>query len=200
VKLLLKCAKDIEILLCKIYIIPPREMNSPSSLDVDKALAEIEAPTIVATSLTVSDGKRSVCLFHNYAYLMYTYGHIVNRTYENAKWYFLTFKPFNKNYERDLHFYKNQGLEHVRKKLGTGIDCYYITREIHATKTHINVLCCTRRNLEDELHEDKTKKYFIFCEQAKYRDKTLAYILKESLDRVFIKSLDYLVRDGIKAR
>lgn len=132
------------------------------------------------------------CLFHNYHNIVYDYYYIVERTYEQPfKWYFLTFKPFNKGYESDPAFYAKKGIDHCRKKIGK-VTAYLITREIKATKIHINALVCSDRDLS-KLHEQKTNKYFIYCEQVKNRFQVFDYIFKESRERYFNKFIDFVV-------
>jgi len=132
-------------------------------------------------------------LFENYRHVQSTVKHLVERSYEKPfKWYYLTFKPFNKNYEKDLDFYNRKGFDHVRKKIGK-VSASIMTREITAKKIHINVLCCTDRPI-DMLHQMKTNKYFIYCQECpgpEDRRLVLEYILKESKSRYFHEHLDY---------
>jgi len=132
-------------------------------------------------------------LFENYRHVQAEVKHLVERSYEKPfKWYYLTFKPFNKNYEKDLDFYNRKGFDHVRKKIGK-VSASIMTREITAKKIHINVLCCTDRPI-DMLHQMKTNKYFIYCQECpgpQDRRLVLEYILKESKSRYFHEHLDY---------
>jgi len=131
------------------------------------------------------------CVFHNYRSVHARVCHLTERSYEMPnKWYFIVFAPFNKNYEKDIKFYLNNGLDHVRKKLGK-VKCLIMTREISAKKVHINVLCCTSRALDQELKDQKTNKYSIYCKKAIDRRKALVYILKEARTRYFHEYIDY---------
>jgi len=131
------------------------------------------------------------CLFHNYREVQTKVNHLVKRSYERPfRWYFLTFKPFNKNYEKDIDFYNRKGFDHVRKKIGK-TEAMIMTKEIQASKIHINVLCCSERNLSELLHDKNTNKYHIFSEPCKDRHLVLEYILKESRTRFFHEHLDY---------
>ncbi len=133
----------------------------------------------------------SYCMFHNYVSIMNKCCYIVDRSYERLyKWFYLTFKPFNSTYEKYNDFYQTKGFDHCRKKLGK-VGAYIITREIRARKTHINILCVTTRDLSKELHEKKTNKYFIYCQESISRHDTLHYILKESKERYFKEYKDY---------
>ncbi len=134
----------------------------------------------------------SYCLFHNYNAVKKAMGHILQRSYERPyHWYYLTFKPFNKNYERDMDFYKTKGLDHCRKKVGK-VKAYIMTKEIKAAKVHINMIVVTDRPLSAELHEKQTNKYFIYCQKCINRFDTFEYIIKESKSRYFKKYEDYV--------
>lgn len=134
------------------------------------------------------------CLFRNYNRLEKQYGHLAKRTYEvPLRWYFLTFKPFDKNYERDIEEYLYKGFDHCRKKIGK-VEILIMTREIEAKKVHINVLCASDRRLDTLLHQKHTNRYFIYCQECVSAWDTFKYIFKESNARYFHKYLDYVVR------
>ena len=127
----------------------------------------------------------------NYFLVRNDVSYITGRTYELPyRWFLLTFKPFNRTYDDNFDFYQNKCIDHCRKKLGK-VAAYIITREIKATKTHVNILCVTKRALSIELHEKKTNRYFIYCKEAYDRHICLEYILKESRTRNFTKYIDY---------
>jgi len=131
------------------------------------------------------------CLFRNYQLIYDKLRYIVDRTYEDPfKWYFITFKPFNNTYEKNIDFYTHKGIDHCRKKLGK-VDAYIFTRETDAMKTHINCLCVSNRDLSNLLHEKKTNKYFIYCKETDDRTAVLKYILKEAKHRRFEQFIDY---------
>lgn len=154
---------------------------------------EVESETVDRVSLSNDLYKMpSYCMLHNYLSLHKLVSYITGRTYERPhKWYFLTFTPFNSTYTKNLDFYTNKCLDHCRKKLGK-VEAYIITREIKATKIHINVLCVTKRDLSKELHKAKTNRYFIYCEECRDRNHCLDYILKESKTRYFKQYVDYV--------
>ena len=130
-------------------------------------------------------------LMNNFAFVHREVRYITRRSYELPfRWFFLTFKPFNSTYDDNFDFYQNKCIDHCLNKLGK-VEGYIITREIKATKTHINILCVTTRALSIELHEKKTNRYFIYCAEAVCKHTCLLYILKESKERVFKKYLDY---------
>lgn len=131
------------------------------------------------------------CLFRNYNALKDKLRYITDRSYELPyKWFFLTFKPFNSTYEKNHEFYQKKGIDHIRKKLGK-VEAYIITKEIQAEKTHINVLCVSKRDLPKELHGKKTNRYYIYCQECINRHDSLNYILKESKTRYFNEYEDY---------
>lgn len=135
------------------------------------------------------------CLFHNYDSMIRTMGHIIQRSYERPlKWYFLTFKPFNSTYEKNIEFYSIGGFDHCRKKVGK-VRTLIMTREINAAKIHINMICVSDRPLSDLLHEKKTNRYFIYCQECTDRQDTFKYIIKESKQRYFYKFKDYVYQD-----
>ena len=107
-----------------------------------------EAHNIIDTVYSMPE----YCLFHNNQSICERLRHIPDRTYEAPyKWYFITFKPFNSTYEKNIDFYTHKGIDHCRKKVGK-VDAYIFTREIDATKTHINCLCVSNRDLTTLLH------------------------------------------------
>ena len=131
-------------------------------------------------------------MMNNYALIHQSIGYITGRSYELPhRWFFLTFKPFNSTYDTNYSFYQNKCIDHCRKKLGK-VEAYIITRETEAIKTHVNILCVTTRALDVELHQKKTNRYYIYCQEAICRHDCLKYILKESKTRYFIKYIDYV--------
>jgi len=131
-------------------------------------------------------------ILSNYNRVKLATSYLIGRSYEQpCRWFLVTFKPFSKNYEKDLIFYKYGCMDHCRKKLGRDISCYVMTREIDATKVHVNILCCTKRDLESELHDKKTNRYYIYAQECNNRHDTFEYIIKESHTRVMHSKIDY---------
>lgn len=152
------------------------------------------ATTLLAPTQQEQNARPTFCHFHNYHSICYDYYYIVNRTYEEPfRWYFLTFKPFDKPYEKDPVFYHKKGLEHCRKKVGK-TEAYFYTREIKASKVHINALVLSSSDLSI-LHEKQTNKYFIYSVQIPNMDrfKVFDYIFKESRERYFNKYIDFAI-------
>jgi len=130
-------------------------------------------------------------LLSNYLEVKRATGHLIQRSYELPDlWYLITFKPFSKNYERDLAWYKYKCFDHCRKKVGKVKVCV-MTREINAAKIHVNMLVCSDRPLESLLHEKQTNKYFIYCQECISKYDSYEYIIKESHQRVFKHNIDY---------
>lgn len=155
---------------------------------------ELEAKPVEGAPLYNSEFPKppNYCLFHNYNSTHAKLVHVTNRTYESPyKWYFLTFKPFNSTYDSHHEFYQKKCLDHCRKKMGL-VEAYIITRETGATKTHVNILCVTTRDLAEELHNKKTNRYYIYCQTAINRHDCLAYMLKEAKERRFNHYEDYV--------
>lgn len=123
------------------------------------------------------------------------YDHILSRTYEDGQWYFMTFKPYDKAYEKDKDWFQVKGMDACRRKVGK-VSAGLYTRETEATKTHINCLVHSLKPLLP-LHETSmSNKYKIFCTEASTlfdRSQILAYITKEELHRTYTKYLDYII-------
>lgn len=119
----------------------------------------------------------------------------LNRSYEGKHaWYFLVYKPFNRSYEKDPDWYKNKSMDYVRKHVKRQ-SVVMLTRELLASKTHINVLACSENDLE--LLNGKVtanNKYKIHVERLTgpaARHRVYQYIFKESRVRDFEKYRDY---------
>ncbi len=131
-------------------------------------------------------------IMSNYFSTIRAIEYITRRSYEKPfKWYFLTFKPFNSTYHDNYGWYQNKCLDHCRKKLGK-VEAYIMSRETEATKTHVNILCVTSRDLEQELMDKKTNRYYIYCKESICRHDCLRYIFKESKSRNFKQYKDYV--------
>lgn len=118
------------------------------------------------------------------------------RTYEDLKCYYVTFKPLKIPYAKDKEWFEFKGIDKCRKTLNE--QHYYITREINASKVHINMVVYSSKDLVHMLHEKpRLNKYFMSCsliEDKHGREKVVNYITKESKTRVFKKYLDYIVK------
>jgi hypothetical protein len=172
--------------LFRLALMTKIQMTDPLNIDVPKVI--VEAPIYREPHYNIPKH----CLFHNHDIVKSNVSHIIERSYElPEKWYFITFKPFNKNYEKNIELYTTKCLDHCRKKLGK-VSAYIMTREIKATKIHVNILCVTDRPLVKLLHGKKTYRYYIYCQEASSKRDSLEYIIKESKERYFYKYVDYV--------
>lgn len=120
---------------------------------------------------------------------------IIHRTYEHPyKWYYVVFKPYNSSYEKDPDWYKVKGLGSCRRSFKTP-KAIIMTREIVASKVHINVLVCTSSDVILRHEKDYNNKYklhvSLLLTQAD-RQNVLTYLWKEALNREFVRYLDYI--------
>lgn len=109
-------------------------------------------------------------------------------------WYFLVFKPYDRAYNKDPAWFQVKGLDRCRKILKRQA-VHILTRETDATKTHINMVCCTDQDILVFHEKDLANKYKIHAQVLKdYADRENAttYMFKEELKRPFINYLDYI--------
>jgi len=122
-------------------------------------------------------------------------GQFVERTYEDPlKWYFVVFKPFDRAYERDPHYFMYKGLSKCRDAFKRP-EAILLTKEQQSNKVHINALVCTRQEvqtLHDKSYCNKYKIYVDSCDTLAERLRVRSYIMKESKNRTFEKYLDYI--------
>lgn len=127
---------------------------------------------------------------------------IMNRSHEHPlHFFYITFKPFNKNYDKDY-----DGMTEVKKRIQKEeYESVIITREIKATKIHYNALIWSASDLDLKMHSKWTKRYKIFATRVGlislhrkdllgYKDECMRvfdYVMKESCERTFVKNLDY---------
>lgn len=111
----------------------------------------------------------------------------------------VVFKPFDRAYERDPCFFQVKGLDKCRK-LFKRPTAYIMTREIIASKIHVNSLVATTENLIDYHDSSYCSKYKVHVSELHNlgdRQRVLVYITKEGKKRTFIKYLDYIVYSKI---
>lgn len=119
---------------------------------------------------------------------------IMNRSYENRKWYLVVFKPFNHSYKMHYEWYQHKGLDACRKYF-KDVDFLLLTKEEEAAKTHVNALVCTKTPPVDGR---STRKYKLCVKPVPGlgdRLYVLNYICKESLIRTFELYRDYMYID-----
>lgn len=116
---------------------------------------------------------------------------------QDSEWYSLTFKPFNRAFDKDPQWFTNKSLDAVRKRLPRGIKI--ITLETEATKPHINVLISTDIDMVAKFHDKNIlHKYKVWCEPTQDKKWWFDYIFKESKNRPFESLKDYYIYNPIK--
>lgn len=124
----------------------------------------------------------------------------LQRSYEDQKWYFIVLYPLNtKGYDQDpsiKQYYDHYAVEKGRKWISTKAESYYVTREVEANRTHVNILCSSVTDLSC-YHGKKCyskNKYRIDVSPLKDmgdRLRVYEYINKERSLRSFKLYLDY---------
>lgn len=120
---------------------------------------------------------------------------VIKRSYEDHKWYFVVFKPFNRAYDKNPDWFAIKGLDHCRKMFKSPA-AYILTREVNAEKIHINALVCTKENVclrHDKSYCNKYKIHVNEMTSVCDRHRVLAYITKENTSRPYVNYLDYLI-------
>lgn len=131
------------------------------------------------------------CMFHNYRALDRRFRALFPLVKQTVS-YFMTFKPFNKNYDP-----KFNALDHVRKKIylhNSGhIKAVIISREITAKKVHYNAIVFSTKCLLN-LDNKQTNRFKIYCKMIDKNTESVVheYITKESKTRYFEKN-DYKI-------
>lgn len=124
---------------------------------------------------------------------MHDMNDIINRSYEEPfKWYFIVYKPYDRAYEKQPDWFQARGIDRVRKSLKS--PAYILTRELLATKTHINVLMASCDPPLD--NTDLCNKYKLHVSELPTlgdRQRVLHYITKENTSRPFVKYQDYIL-------
>lgn len=117
---------------------------------------------------------------------------IIRRSHENMSLFFMVFKPKNKRYDPLF-----DGMDLVRKRIGSDFQDLIITREIDSKKIHYNAMVFTKKDLSAQ-HEKQTSRFFIYCKKVPYADKYKVhqYIVKESMTRYFYsRNLSPMIND-----
>lgn len=121
----------------------------------------------------------------------------INRTYEEGKWYFIVFKPFDRAYEKNPIWYLTRGLEKCSNYILNPQFAMY-TREKQAKKVHINGLLCSRIDLSSVQGKNYCNKYKIHIDELETlgdRRRVLEYICKEeSTDNTWSPFIDYRMK------
>lgn len=122
---------------------------------------------------------------------------IINRTYEEGSWYFIVFAPFNAAYAKDTTYFNTKGMNRVNDlfRKDMKIDACMLTKEINATKVHINALVHSQSDLSKLHLKHCYNRYNMFVSilpTLSDRKNVLHYILKEEQERTFTKYVDYI--------
>lgn len=129
----------------------------------------------------------------NYNTLKAYYYPLLGRTYWTKGWYYLTFKPLDIPYAEDLKWYEINAIKKLYDKFRPLSKIMWLTREITATKIHINMLIYSESDLtkfHDKILYHKVKVYSTPVEYLG-RFKVFDYIFKESKERYFMYGDDY---------
>lgn len=126
------------------------------------------------------------------------YRKILSRTYESPlKWYFLVFAPLDKAYNTDPLWFTTKGLDACRKKV-TSAESFFITKEVKATKVHINALVLSDKPLDEFNGKFLSRsRYRIWSAACLDRKSVFDYITKEFKTREPILFKDYLYKHPI---
>lgn len=118
----------------------------------------------------------------------------LHRSYEDCKWYYIVFAPYDKAYDKDSEWFSNYAVDKARKWASTKSKAFYVTKEVEATKVHANLLICSASDLMKYHGKSAYNKYRMnvneLCTLGD-RQRVLAYILKESENRSFKLYQDY---------
>lgn len=121
----------------------------------------------------------------------------ISRTYEDGRWYFIVFAPFNKAYARECNYFDTKGIHRIndmfRKESKT--DCCMLTKEKNSTKVHVNALVHSQKDLTQLHLSSYCNRYNMFVSILPTqfdRENVMRYILKEQSERPFIRYVDYI--------
>lgn len=130
--------------------------------------------------------------------MAHIYRPLISRSYEGPfNWYYITFKPFTDSYTLHEALYQNC-LNIVSDWCRSKSDCGVLTREIMATKTHVNALVCSSKELLDLNNSNivkrglKYKLHVDLCLSLEDRLRVLTYMFKESDHRSFLLYTDHM--------
>lgn len=153
----------------------------------DESKVEDRASEAVAKDCYIVDMYEPVPIINNYA-------KICRRTYELPfKWYYLVFAPYNAPYAKDKEWYNTKGLDACRKKV-TSCESFFLTKEIEASKVHINALCLSTKSLAELNGKGILGKYRIYAEECYSASRTFHYMTKEFRYRNPVLFKDYLYK------
>lgn len=107
--------------------------------------------------------------------------------------YFVTFKPWNKNYNEE-HMYKN-GLSNITRwaSLRNASLSIFTLEEMDCAKVHLNGLLYLPSDQDNDKWHDTfySHRYKVYCKPVESLSDCLRYILKESKHRSYKLGRDY---------
>jgi len=127
----------------------------------------------------------------------------------HRKWYIVC-KPYDLNYKANPKLFQKNCFDYLRKYFGfTKDSIYFMTKEVNAAKTHVNIFYIQTED-ETDMHQydmsenddHKTKNYFYCVQEANSLLDVcfiLDYIIKESWYRKFNLYSDYICSPSVLA-
>lgn len=141
-------------------------------------------------------------LFSNYHQCMRDVMPYLRRCYESPiNCYYLVAVPLCAKYEKNKALYTNKCLDLVRKSFKDPED-YVLTREVNATKVHVNVLIWTKEDVVKRFHQKVVGKYGYHVQVVPHisdRIRVMEYMFKEAKTRNFYKYIDYVYVQRMKS-
>lgn len=141
-------------------------------------------------------------LFSNYHECIRNIEPFLGRCYETPiNCYYIVAVPLCDKYMKNLDWYTNKGLDSVRKAFKKPED-YVFTREIKATKIHINGLIWTKEDVVKRFHKKVVGKYGYHVQLVPHisdRTRIIEYMFKEAKTRNMYEYIDYLYIHDIKS-
>lgn len=124
---------------------------------------------------------------------------IFRNSYENKSldgYYFIVAKPFNDKYEMYYDWYKSKKAFKAVLRMCKEPSEYFMTREVLASKAHINLICKSDHDLVTLLHgKDKFRYRYHVVPVLTHIERVIEYIIKESKLREFRIDDDYMFLD-----
>lgn len=115
----------------------------------------------------------------------------IQRSYESPYyWYQVVFKPFDNKYDANPEWFRDKSLDYAFKYFKRA-QVKIVTREVNASKIHINALVCTDRPLVHGRNLNRHKLYVSRLPDIGSRLRVFDYMVKERFDRPFYHYKDY---------
>lgn len=148
-------------------------------------------------------GAINTNIMSNYKYMQDLTDPLIKRSYEHMNWFYITCKPFDKQYAKhktwyESHMFIDSVFHTIRRyvqKHGYCAPDQFLTKEQDAQKHHINVLVCAPIDLANHYHNRNTNKYKFHVTQLHDlgdRTRVRDYMIKEARERFFKENKDYI--------